>query len=108
MKSETQSYVLKKGYLLALYPGSTALAYGTATIYNIDPTQLYSNSGNSYLYKMNVCYNDSNHLHPFEIQGITGPTTNVPECSGLTGGSICITVPPSSFGYIEVPFTLLT
>ncbi|MFZ1635369.1 MAG: hypothetical protein WAT43_15895, partial [Chitinophagales bacterium] len=32
MKSETQSYVLKKGYLLALYPGSTALAYGTATI----------------------------------------------------------------------------
>jgi len=104
MKAETQSYVLEKGSILVLYPGATAMAYGDALIYNIDPTQLYSSSGNSYLYDMNICYNSSDHLHPFEIQYITGPTPNDPECTGLTGGAICITVPANSFGYIEVPF----
>ncbi|HNA59326.1 MAG TPA: T9SS type A sorting domain-containing protein [Chitinophagales bacterium] len=104
MKSETQSYVVKKGYLLGLYPGSTALAYGEALLYNIDALQLYSNSGNSYLYKLNICYNNTDQLHPFEIQGINGPTANVPECSGLADGAICVTVPATSFGYIEIPF----
>lgn len=104
MKTETQSYVLEKGSILLLYPAATAMAYGDASIYNIDPTQLYSNSGNSYLYDMNVCYNDTSQQHPFEIQYINGPTANVPECSGLPGGAICITVPANSFGYIEVPF----
>lgn len=104
MKPETQSYVLEQGNILILYPGSTAMAYGDASIYNLDPTQLYSNSGNSYLYDMNICYNDISQQHPFEIQYITGPTPNVPECSGLSGGAICITVPANSFGYIEVPY----
>ncbi len=104
MKPETQSYVVKKGYLLGLYPGSTAFAYGEAMLYNIDPVQLYSNSGNSYLYRMNICYNDSNHLHPFEIQGINGPIANDPECTELADGAICVTVPANSFGYIEIQF----
>ena len=104
MKPETQSYVVKKGYLLGLYPGSTAFAYGEAMLYNIDPVQLYSNSGNSYLYRMNICYNDSNHLHPFEIQGINGPIANDPECTELADGAICVTVPANSIGYIEIQF----
>jgi len=104
MKDETQSYVLKKGYLPAMYPGSTAFAYGEALIYSIDPLQLYSNSGNSYLYKMHICYNSTDRQHPFEIQGVTGPNINDPECTDLPGGAICITVAANSFGYIEVPF----
>ncbi|HNI54843.1 MAG TPA: T9SS type A sorting domain-containing protein, partial [Chitinophagales bacterium] len=104
MKTETQSYVLEKGNILMLYPGSTALAYGEALIYNIAPTQLYSNSGNSFLYKMNICYNTTDQQHPFEIQYINGPVINEPECSGLPGGAICLTVPANSYGYIEVPF----
>lgn len=104
MKQETQSYEVKRGYLLGLYPGSTAFAYGTALIYNIDALQLYSNSGNSYLYKMNSCYNTTTQLHPFEIQGISGPVTNEPECTDLADGAICVTVPANSFGYIEIPF----
>lgn len=104
MKPETQSYMVKKGYVIGLYPGSTEFAYGEALLYNIDAQQLYSNSGNSYLYRMNICYNDSNQLHPFEIQGINGPITNEPECTGLVDGAICVTVPANSFGYIEIPF----
>ena len=42
-------------------------------------------------------------LTSFEIQGITGPTANAPECTGLPGGAICITIPANSFGYFKVP-----
>jgi hypothetical protein len=104
MKPETQSYMVKKGYLLGLYPGSFAFAYGEALLYNVDAQQLYSNSGNSYLYRMNICYNDTNQLHPFEIQGVNGPIANEPECTGLVDGAVCVTVPANSFGYIEIPF----
>jgi hypothetical protein len=36
--------------------------------------------------------------------GITGPSASyVPECSGLPGGAICITVPAYSCGYFVAP-----
>ena len=53
---------------------------------------------------MNICYNTTDQQHPFEIQYINGPVINEPECSGLPGGAICLTVPANSYGYIEVPF----
>lgn len=53
---------------------------------------------------MNICYNDTNQLHPFEIQGVNGPIANEPECTGLVDGAVCVTVPANSFGYIEIPF----
>lgn len=103
MKDETQSYALSLGDIDDLFPGATAVGFGSADIYNIDALRPYSNSGKSTLFDINTCYNDVDFLHPWEIQGITGPTTNDPECTGLPGGAICITVPANSFGYITVP-----
>jgi hypothetical protein len=103
MKNETQSYVIKPGHLIDLFPEAVAIGFGNAEIYNVDPLRLYSTSGRSKLYDMNTCYNDEDQFHPFEIQGITGPTLNDPECTGLPGGAICVTVPASSFGYFTIP-----
>jgi len=103
MKDETQSYVLNLGHLIDLFPGATIIGYGAANISNIDAVRPYSNSGKSSLYTINTCYNDIGFFHPFEIQGITGPTLNDPECYGLTGGAICVTVPANSYGYFSVP-----
>ncbi len=103
MKNETQSYKLTPGYLINLFPGATTLGFGDAEIFNVDPLRSYSCSGRSMLFDMNTCYNNTNHLHPFEIQGVTGPVANDPECTGLPGGAICVTVPPNSYGYFTVP-----
>lgn len=103
MKDETQSYVLNIGSLADLFPGGGPIGFGSALIYNIDANRPYSNSGKSSLFDINTCYNDVNFLHPYEIQGIDGPTANDPECTGLPGGAICVTVPANSFGYFTVP-----
>ena len=103
MKDETQSYVVNTGNLINFFPGADAIVYGSANIYNVDPLRPYSNSGRSSLFDINLCYNDVNHLHPYEIQGITGPILNIPECTGLPGGAICVTVPGSSYGYFTIP-----
>ena len=103
MKDETQSYKVTLGHLSALFPEATAIGFGAVDIYNIDAQRPYSNSGKSSLFDINTCYNDEDNLHPFEIQGVTGPTPNDPECAGLTGGAICVTVPANSFGYFTIP-----
>jgi len=103
MKDATQSYKLNIGSLIDLFPGAMAIGFGSANLYNIDALKPYSNSGKSALFDLNTCYNDDDLLHPFEIQGITGPILNVPECTGLPGGAICVTVPANSFGYFTVP-----
>ncbi len=103
MKDETQSYVVKLGHLDLLYPEAAIIGYGSASIFNVDAERPYSSSGRSFLYTMNTCYNDVDPLHPFDIQYITGPTANISEITGLTGGSIGVTVPANSFGYYVIP-----
>lgn len=103
MKDETQSYKVTTGHLIDLFTGAAIIGFGSANIFNIGALRPYSNSGKSELFDLNTCYNATDVLHPFEIQGITGPTPNDPECVGLPGGAICVTVPANSFGYFTIP-----
>lgn len=103
MKDETQSYRMKLGHLDEFYPEAAIIGYGSADIYNVDAEKPYSGSGRSFLFNMNTCYNNTDQLHPFDIQYITGPTANISEITGLTGGDIGVTVPGNSFGYFIIP-----
>jgi len=103
MKDETQTYKVNFGHLPELFPGIITMAYGGAELYHLDALRPYSSSGKSALFDINTCYNDDDVLHPFEIQGYSGPVDNEPECTGLTGGAICVTVPANSFGYFTIP-----
>jgi len=103
MKDETQSYRVKLGHLDEFYPEAAIIGYGSADIYNVDAEKPYSGSGKSFLFDMNTCYNNTDQLHPFDLQYITGPTANISEITGLTGGDIGVTVLGNSFGYYVIP-----
>jgi len=94
---------VKLGHLDEFYPEAAIIGYGSADIYNVDAEKPYSGSGRSFLFNMNTCYNNVDQLHPFDIQYITGPTANISEITGLTGGDIGVTVPANSFGYYVIP-----
>lgn len=110
MKAETQSYAVNPNHLMDLYPTAVSLGFEDATIYTIQANQPYSNSGLSTLFKIHTCYSCHNlfdgldNPHPFEIQRISDPIPNDPECSdGLPAGAMCITVPKYSIGYFKIP-----
>lgn len=109
IKGETQTYKVNYAAIGHLFPIGAAIAFDNATIYNVDAQYPYSNAGRNPLFTgdlsnsaINFCYNDPDNLHPFEIQYLTGPTINVPECTSPVGG-ICVTVPAYSFGYFTIP-----
>jgi hypothetical protein len=110
MKNETQSYVINPNLLINLYPSALALGFENAIIYAIEAKQPYSNSGLSTLYTVHTCYNchsafdGYDNPHPFEIQRISDPISNDPECAdGLPSGAECVTVPKLSIGYFKIP-----
>ena len=87
-----------KGSIGDLFPGKE-VAFDSATLYYINASQSYSNSGKSYLYDMNSCY-DKLHPYTIELDTIT-ISMNEPDCDGVTDNS-CITVPAYSVGYFTV------
>jgi len=103
MKDATQSYIVNPHHLINLFPEGTAVGFENATLYYVEADQPYSSSGKNDLFKINTCYTATN-LHPFEIQGITGPIENIPEVTdGIPSGAICVTVPRITVGYFKIP-----
>ena len=111
IKSTSQTYVILPGSIGALYPGYIVTLDPLATIYCIDPDQLYSTSGKNSLYKINTgysaCATVGTYVDRFEVRGIK-TIANDPTCPAglpIIPGGICVTVPPTSSGYIEIPIT---
>ena len=97
-KDEEQTYHLIKGSIGDLFPGKE-VAFDSATLYYINASESYSNSGKSYLYDINNYY-DAEHAYPYEIDTITEAINN-PACEDVSDNS-CITVPAYSVGYFTV------
>lgn len=104
MKGEVQNYVVNPNNLITLFPGAVALGFVDADINAIKVDQPYWNAGRSSLYTIHTCYNTTDNLHPFKIQGITEHITNMAECTdGLPSGAICVGVPQYTVGYFTLP-----
>ncbi|MFZ1634487.1 MAG: T9SS type A sorting domain-containing protein [Chitinophagales bacterium] len=109
VKKVEQNYIINSGSLLSLYPGAFGLGLEDVTIHSIDADQLYSTSGKNSLFDLNTGYNScGSYPNRFEITYINIDGTNEPDCSGtVPPGGICVTVEPTSVGYIKIPIHVL-
>lgn len=120
VKSTEQDYLINGENLAGLFSPTPTISFGTATIYSVNGTQLYSSSGSNTLFDPlfntgytnptptdRTCYDlellGPSYLYPIEIQN-TNFSINSPDCPtapSTSGG--CITVPPYSVGYVKIP-----
>lgn len=111
----TENITVDPSSLMSLFPGATQVTLGNPIIAMVDAAYPYSGSGKNVLYtdasasipRINTCYGcetggDPGEFHPFEIHGIT-ETVNVPECTDLPPGQLCVSVNGYSYGYFKCP-----
>lgn len=113
IKQTTQKYAFDPNTLYTLIDGATSVTLGAATVYCINPAQLYSTSGRNAMFEddINTGYSCSPGQpvlpHPFEIVN-TATSVSGTSCPGgftpPTGG-VCVTVPATSAGYFVIPIT---
>lgn len=97
----------------ALFPGATGITLENPVIQMVDAQSPSSGSGKNVLFspvsteipRINTCYgcltpSDPGSYHPVEIRGIT-EAVNIPECTLVPPGGLCVTVPGYSYGYFK-------
>ena len=95
-----QKYTLNPGGMYPLFLETVTL--DSAVIHAIDAEQAYSTSGKSKLYDINDCYDPVSNPYDIEIdQTYTYPAV---ECTGPSG-SLCVTVPGYTAGYVKIRVT---
>ena len=74
VKPTTQKYAIDPNTLYETIDDAIGVSLDQATVYSLNPDQLYSTSGKSQLFRINTFYNDCHALgyfdHLFEIQDI--------------------------------------
>lgn len=111
--SETsENIVVNPNTLINLFPGATHINLLNPRIYMVDAAYPNSSSGKNSLVtsnggspRINSCYgcqnvDDPGTFHTVDITGIT-EQWNVPECTTLPAGSLCVTLPGYSYGYFK-------
>jgi len=114
----TENITIDPISLMGLFPGATQVTLGNPIIKMVNAEYPYSGSGKNVLYtpasasipRINICYGcetggDPGEFHPYEIRGIT-EAVNVPECTDLPPGQLCVSVDGYSYGYFQCPVNI--
>lgn len=116
VKQTTQLYAFDPGTLEDIYGPTIHIDLGTGTVMGhiLDAQQTYSTYGNQDLFAINDAYSPCNTAITIPTRLSTIANLELPvgvTCpggftSGVVGG-VCVSVPPMSLGYFEIPFTFM-
>lgn len=119
IKQTTQRYAIDPSDLYLSIDGATSVSLGAATVYALNPSQLYSTAGRSAVFQQPInseygCRPDPpgpetelDMPYPFEITGTWSGVSGTGCPGGFTppSGGVCVTVPATSAGYFVIPIT---
>lgn len=115
VKPVEQKYAIDPGDLYIAIDGATSVELGAATLYMLDPTQLYSTAGRHQLFEylpLNNYYGECEEdFYDYRME-ITSTSSEVSTTTCPTGigtapdGGVCVTVPATSAGYFIIPITV--